>query len=708
MIKDENMEEVLAEFKQDLSDYSELYTEQYDFSQDQLELFSGNQWDPKIVSARRTENRPFVTINKVRQYVNRIVNPLRKNHISPDIELEDEQQTEIVMGKIRDIDKQSRSKEAFECAFESQVGGGIGFVCVGTDYKNSDDLEQEVFIKKVDSFSQCYLGYHEEIDGSDARSGSYIKYTMEDEAIENWGKEVVKKAVGNLDVYSSWRGNIPAKSVVDATFYKMSERSHWRYFLLNGDTLDEIPEGVTKEEFFSATDEQGNAIVVNKRKVSTTEVNCYRIVGNTVVEHQVLPISGIPIIPAYGNKLYMDRTDKRKWAGVPYDLKDNQEIFNYYKSNELELVSKAPKTPFIGVVGQFATNREDWENLNTSSKPFIEADVVTVNGNPAPLPQRMDNQAYTGGLAQSMLQTSQEMGEQAGVSRGMMGEMQGANEASGAVFQRNTQGELNTIQFSDNLEQTAMQTYKIVLELLAYVGDTEQTHALTDSKGVRTFEKVNFAEILTKKTLRNASISIKGGPMRESQRRADTQGVLEVIQLFPNKIEENFDTLMPIMIDMLGVENGEAFKKALGGGEDAPDPQAMQALQEADATIQELEGGIGQLEEHIKELNNYIIAQEEERKKDLIEKQMDSETKLTIAEMNNDTKLEVEYLKQAGSAESQDKDLAQKGRENVMKMVNDTINENNVILERELTENDNIGMPAIVTSAPSVEIEVSE
>ena len=708
MIKDEKKAEILKEFKQALSDYSEMYTEQYEFTQNQLQFFSGDQWLEGAVSQRRAENRPFITVNQVRPYVNRIVNPLRKNPINPIIKLESEEATELVMGKIRDIDTQSRSKEAFECAHESQVAGGIGFVCVNTDYKNSDDLEQEVFIKKVDNPNQCYLGYHEEIDGSDARDGAYIKYTMEDEAKEKWGEDVIKGSGESIAVYSSWLSQIPNKSVVDATFYKMSERSHWRYFLFNGDTLDEIPEGVTKEEFFSATDEQGNAIVVNKRRVSTTEVNCYHIVGNDVVEHQILPLSGIPIVPVYGNKLFLEKTEKKKWAGVSYDLFDSQRTYNYYASNELELISKAPKTPIMGVVGQFATNREDWEGLNTSSVPFIEYDNVNINGAPAPAPQRMDNQAYTGGLNQSMMQVAQNMSEQVGVSRGMMGEMQGSNESGNAVFQRNTQGELNTIQFSDNLEQSATQVYKLVLELVAYVGDTPQTHAIKEENGKRNFEEVNFAEILTTKALRNAEISIKGGPMRESKRRSDTQSVLEMMQLFPMKVEEHFDELMPVMIDKLGVDGGEEFKKALGGGEDAPDPQAMQALQEADATIQELEGGIGQLEEHIKELNNYIIAQKEEREKDLIEKQMDSETKLTITEMNNENKLEVEAMKQQGSMISQDKDIAQKGRENVMKMVNDTINENNVILERELTKNDNIGMPSIVTSAPEIEIEVSE
>ena len=42
-----------------------------------------------------------------------------------------------------------------------------------------------------------------------------------------------------------------------------------------------------------------------------------------------------------------------------------------------------------------------------------------------------------------------------------------------------------------------------------------------------------------------------------------------------------------------------------------------------------------------------------------------------------------------------------------MELAKETISENNSILEnRELTENDNIGMPSIVTSAPDVQIEV--
>lgn len=703
MMKDDKKEEVLKRWKKSLNEFSELYTEQYNFTQEQLEFYSGDMWETRVVNARIRDNRPMVTTNLVRPYVNRIVNPIRKSPLRPDVKLESPELTEIVMGKIRDIDIQSRSKEAVECAHETQVAGGIGFMRVYTDYKDNENLEQDVFIGKVENPSQCYLGMHEEIDGSDAREGAYISYVKKEIAKEKWGDQVENAPSNAIDIYGSWQ--IPNGSVMDATYYELKDVSSWRYFLIDGSYLDEIPEGVTKEEFFEATTETGELIVVNKRRVTTSQVDCYRIVGNDVVEHQTLPITNIPIVPVYGDKLFLDTTEGKKWCGVSNWLWDSQRTLNYYKSNELELVSKSPKTPIIMAEGQDEGYEEDWDNLNTSSVSRVVYKPTTLNGQPIAPPQRMDNQAYTGGLSQSMLQVTQDMGAQIGVNDGMMGMAQGANEASGAVFQRNTQGELATIQYADNLEQSMMQVYRIVLQLLPYVGDTPQKHAIRDEKGNRTFQTINLSEILTKEVLKDAEVSIKGGSMRESKRRADTQSVLEMMQLFPEKMQEG--NIAPLLVEMLDVENSEAFIKALGGGEDAPDPQAMQALQEAEATIEEQEQMLMQAEEHIKQMNNYILAQKQERENDLVMKQIDSETKLAQTELQNQGKLEVEALKQSGNAIAQDKNIAQETRKNVMELAKETISKNNSILDdRELTENDNIGMPSIVTTAPEIEIEV--
>ena len=685
--------EILERYREALKDYSERDTEQYEFTRAQLEMRSGNQWDEQVATQRSLDNRPATVTNMIHPLVSRVVNPIRKNPLRPSIKFEDDQLTELVQGKVRDIDVQSRAKEAIEQAHETQVAGGMGFVHVKTDYVNNDDLDQKIIIDKIDNPSQCWLGYHKELDGSDARDGTVITYSPRQKAIDEWGEDVVKQAGSEFDIYTGW--NVPTGYVMDSNFYEIVEKSHWRYFMEDGQQLDEIPKGVDKEEFM--------LYVANKRRVSKTNVECYRIVGQEIVERTSLPIQYIPIVPFYGDRLYLEETEKKKWAGLTYWVWDSQRTLNYYKSNELELISKAPKQQWLTAEGQTEDYDDMYDGSNHTSDSRLIYKPTSFGGQPVPPPMRLDNQAQTQGLSQSAMQVANDMGAQVSISDGMLGMAQSANESASAVFQRNSQGELGTIQYADNMEQSVSHMYRIVLELIPYVHDTPQKHAIRDEKGNRTFQEVNFAEILTPQVMKDAEITIKGGNMAESKRRADMQSVLEVAQLFPEKMQE----AMPVIIDMLDLEGGEELSRALGGGEDAPDPQAMMALQEAEATIDEYEGALGELQEQIKQLNNYIIAQEEERKKDLIEKQMDSETKLTIAEMNNDTKLEVEYLKQAGSAESQDKNIAQKGRENVMKLVNETFKENNVILERELTENDNIGMPSIVDHGePSIEIEV--
>lgn len=685
--------EILKRYRDCLKDYSERDTEQYEFTRAQLEMRSGKQWDERVASQRESDGRPTTVTNMVHPLVCRVVNPIRKNPLVPKITLENPKITKLVQGKIRDIDTRSRAKEAIEQAFETQVAGGMGYIVVKTDYVNSDDLNQEIKLEKIDNPSQCWLGYHKELDGSDARDGVEVNYIPRQEAVDKWGEEVASNGDSAVDIYTGW--HVPSGYIMDSTWYERVEKSHWRYFMEDGQVLDEIPEGVEKEEFM--------LYVANKRRVSKTTVECYRIVGQEIVERTSLPIKYIPIVPFYGDRLYLEETQKRKWAGLTYWVWDSQRTLNYYKSNELELVSKAPKAPWLLAEGQEEGHEEGWENANTSSDPYIMYKPTTLAGQAVPAPMRMDNQAQTQGLMQSAMQVSNDMGAQVSISDGMLGMAQSANESASAVFQRNVQGEIGTIQYIDNAEQSLIHAYRIVLELIPYVHDTPQKHALRDEKGNRTFEQMNFAEILTDQVIKDAEIQIKGGPMTESKRRADMQSVLEVAQMFPEKMQE----ATPKILEMMDLEGGEELIGILGGGEGAPDPQAMMALQEAEATIEEQEQMLAQAEEHIKQMNNYIIAQEQERKNDLVLKQMDSETKLAQTELQNQGKLEVEALKQAGSANAQDKDIAQETRKNIMELAKETISENNSILEnRELTENDNIGMPSIVTSAPDVQIEV--
>ena len=420
----EKDQEILSRYRDCLKDYSERDTEQYEFTRAQLEMRSGKQWDERVASQRELDGRPTTVTNMVHPLVCRVVNPIRKNPLRPSITLESPELTELVQGKVRDIDIQSRAKEAIEQAFETQVAGGIGYMVVKGDYVNSDDLNQEINLCKIDNPSQCWLGYHKELDGSDARDGVEVNYIPLQEGIDKWGEEVARNGESAVDIYTGW--HVPSGYIMDATWYERVEKSHWRYFMEDGQVLDEIPEGVDKDEFM--------LYVANKRRVSKTTVECYRIVGQEVVERTSLPIKYIPIIPFYGDRLYLEETEKKKWAGLTYWVWDSQRTLNYYKSNELELVSKAPKAPWLLAEGQEEGHEEGWENVNSSSIPYLTYKPTTLAGQPVQPPMRMDNQAQTQGLMQSAMQISNDMGAQVSISDGMLGMAQSANESASAVF----------------------------------------------------------------------------------------------------------------------------------------------------------------------------------------------------------------------------------------------------------------------------------
>ena len=670
----EKDEKIKAKFKSFLSNTSTLYSEQQEFTAWGLRFASGRQWEDGVIERRSNDNRPSVTNNWVRPYGNRIINPIRKNPLRPKIKLADKELTEIIQGKINDIDVNSRSKEAVECAMESQVFGGMGFIRVSTDYIDNENLEQKICIDKVDNPAQCWLGAHQEIDGSDAREGAFMSYITKDMAIEKWGEEVAKASSYDLDIYGAWA--VPSGSIADATYYHIKEKSHWRYFFEDGSFFDEIPDNVEKEEFL--------AYVTNKRRVSENVVECHRFVGNAIVEHTTLPIEYIPIIPVYGDRLYLEDTDNRKWGGISYWLKDSQQAYNYYKSNELELVSKAPKSPWLVAEGQLEGYEDDWDNANTSSVPYLTYKPTSLLQQPVSPPFRADNQAQTQGLMQSAMAISQDMGSLIGVTLGMMGEMQGANESGVSVFQRNTMGELSTIQYPDNVEQSMTQVYRIVLQLMPYVHDTLQRHAIRDERGNRTFVELNLSELLTKEVLKDAEIGIIGGSMRESKRRADAQAVLELSQMFPEKTAEALD----LYVGMLDLENGDEFIKRFGGGENAPDPMAMQALQQAQATMDEQEKIMEQMQNENQMLRNALIDQNAKYQNDLKIKMMDSQTKLAVEE-----------IKQEGENSRQDQEIAQEARKNILEIVKDEFAEKNAILKESVTLSDNKGIPNVISRA---------
>ena len=654
-LSQEKEQEVRVRFKDRLQDLSSYHNTQYEKIQDDLEYRSGNQWQPKVEKERTQDGRPCLVNNQINTMCTRVVNALRVNPVGIEVKFDDNAEiapgltlTDLIQGKIRDIEASSRAKEAYECAFDTQVPAGLGFIHVETNYKDDTSLNQDIKICSVPNPLSVYLDpFSKEIDGSDAEYGLVVNYMDADKAKDMYGPEASSGAAP-IDLYEYW--SVPNNSVPDMLYYEKSTEKQKRYFLLDGSYTDEE---VAEEEMY---------LVQEVRDISVSIVNCYRFVGQMLVGVSKKNIPYIPIVPVYGDRLHLEREGRIYWGGLVHWGKDSQTMINYYASNELELAANAPKNPWIMAEGQDEGHEDEWDTANTRSYSSLKYKPTTLNGNPVPPPFRADNQPQTAGLIQSRQAAMQDLQRQTGIFDNVMGQIQSASQSGLSQQIMSRQGELNSAQYLDNLTQSVAQVGRIVLSLMPYVYDTPREHFIVDDEGNRQKIMVDFSQILNNQMITDAEVKVSSGPAYESRRQEIVDSLMNIGQIMPDK--------MPAMADIIARnwdtpeanKIADRFAKMLppelqDQGEEAPDPQAMMAMQEQQAVIAEQEQALEYLNNVVSQLQAALMDNQKDRETDLAKTQMQEESDLAQTRIKAEADLQKELIKQGSETERQDEKL---------------------------------------------------
>jgi hypothetical protein len=92
----------------------------------------------------------------------------------------------------------------------------------------------------------------------------------------------------------------------------------------------------------------------------------------------------IPVIRVVGNEFEVD--GRLYVSGLVRNAKDAQRMYNYWVSQEAEMLALAPKAPFIGYGGQFEGYENQWKTANTTNWPYLEVNPDVTDGNGAVLP----------------------------------------------------------------------------------------------------------------------------------------------------------------------------------------------------------------------------------------------------------------------------------------------------------------------------------
>lgn len=408
-------------------------------SLDDFEFSIGNQWPQDIQAQRQLDGRPCLTMNRLPQFIRQVTNEQRQQRpaiqINPIGNGADTDTAEIEQGICRHIEVNSDGEVAYDTGFDHMVRGGFGHWRILNQATVESGGKEEIFIRPIYN-PFCVYTDPSAVDPtrSDAKWRFIVQDMRVDEFKEKYGESALAKGSATIQQYSSV-GDAPfswATTGQGETTIRVAE-----YFYIEG--TEEKP-----------------------------EVKWALITGIDVLEggpgaEKKLPGTYIPIVTVAGDDLIVN--GKRHISGLVRHAKDPQRAYNYWNSAATEMIALAPKAPFIGAKGSFKSNQRQWEQANYRMFSYLEHDIVGMpGGQAAPAPQRNSVEPPIQAMRQMLEIATADMQATTGLYPNNLGQQQSAGESGRAVLARQREGDVNTLNYADNLARSIRQTGRILLQ----------------------------------------------------------------------------------------------------------------------------------------------------------------------------------------------------------------------------------------------------
>ena len=492
--------EVLDTMRSRLSMAVSAFSESREDELDDLRFFAGSpdnqwQWPADVLATRgsvqgQTINaRPCLTINKLPQHVRQVTNDQRQNRpagkVIPADDNADIEVAEVFDGMVRHIEYMSDADVAYDTACENQVTYGEGYIRLLTEYVSDDSFDQDIKIGRIrNSFSVYMDPTIQDPCGSDAE----WCFITEDMLLEDYTRQfpdampvssIQTQGVGDENL-SQWVNENTVR--IAEYFYASYEQAKLNLYPGN----NAVFEGTREDK---AAKEMGLK-PIKSRTVQRRSIKWCKTNGYEMIEENDWAGDWIPVIRVVGNEFEVD--GRIFVSGLVRNAKDAQRMYNYWVSQETEMLALAPKAPFIGYGGQFEGYEMQWKTANTNNWPYLEVnpDVTDGQGGVLPLPMRsMPPMAQTG-LIQAKMGASDDIKATTGQYDSSLG--QTSNERSGrAILARERQGDVGTYHYVDNLARAIRYTTRQIVNLIPKIYDTQRIARIIGLDGETSMVKID-------------------------------------------------------------------------------------------------------------------------------------------------------------------------------------------------------------------------
>ena len=487
----------------------------------------GSQWPQQRRDEYKTEGRPCLEINRMPSFLGQVIGDQRQ--AKPSIKVHpvdskgDPETAAIREGLIRNIEAASNADIAYDTAFEHTTGGGFGAWRIVTDYCDDGSFDQEIKIKAItNNFSVVWDPISVEWDRSDA--GWVIVNSLMSKT--EYERKYPGKLPSNLDLtdtnFLEW---VTEDAVRIAEYFYKKPVKKTIYLLESGEVVEELPEGEKS---------------IKTRKVDSYEIVRLKVDGYNILEdEQVWPSKYWPIVPVDGKSVHIDGK-KYTWGVITF-AKDSQRAYNTTRSRETEMYQLAPIAPIVATAKQIGPYAAQWKHAHKKTYPYL---LYQPDPEAPGAPQRLAPPQISSALANSAARDVDDMKATTGLFDASLGNR--SNETSGvAIKARQLEGDVGTFPFIDNLGRARLLTYKIILDLIPKIYDSQRIVQILGLDGTVTPTEINAPgqgqdeqgmavdKIMNDMTAGKYDLTMTMGPSYSTQRMEAADSLTRFVQAAP-------------------------------------------------------------------------------------------------------------------------------------------------------------------------------
>jgi hypothetical protein len=427
---------------------------------------ANDHWPEAAKRQREAEGRPMLTFNRMNQFINQVVNPIKQADIAiktnPVDGNSDPELSKVYNGLLRQIQYQSSARAVYGHALESQAGCGIGAFRICHDYRDGDSFDQELYLERINNpLSVFWDPAARDAVRSDAMWMG-IAEAWPVSAFEARWPDASKEDVEDFRMHGDSSFWFSTETVRVAEYFRKVKVKKTLAKLQNGAVIDVTGKG---------EGQLGRMPIVATRTVNSFKVESFFVSGAEVLEGPIdVPGTMIPIVLVLGGEVPLDKGVYR--YGVTRFARDAQMMYNLTRTAMAESIGMSPKAKWLVPLKSISKHMGDWENQNKSNKPYLPYTPVVENG--ALLkPERTPPIEVQPALTQDALMSSDDMKAGTGIFDASQGNR--SNETSGvAIDSRKMQGEVANYGFLDNFKSSLEHAGRILCEWIPLIYDTER------------------------------------------------------------------------------------------------------------------------------------------------------------------------------------------------------------------------------------------